>query len=77
MDKETQYPKTWGLRTAAFFARCEGEKIDVHLMNGGQIQIIEGELLGVDTYDIFLKALGGTVMVPKHGVLFILLRDQE
>lgn len=73
MSEKTSPPKVWGLRTPAFFERCEGERITVHLVNGATLQ---GELTGVDTYDLFLQdgdGAGPLVMVPKHAVLFIAL----
>ena len=61
----------WGLRAAAFYERCEGETITVHLVNGEDLR---GELLGVDTYDITLDPGDSRrLLVPKHAVAYVAL----
>jgi len=68
---EKKLIETWGLRAAAFYERCEGETIIVHLMSG---EALRGELLGVDRYDVTLDPGDGTtLLVPKHAIVYVVL----
>jgi len=66
--KTVQY---WGLRSATFYERCEGEDITIHLMIGEELR---GELLGVDRYDVTLASDDGkTLLIPKHAIAYVVL----
>jgi RNA chaperone Hfq len=61
----------WGLRAAAFYERCEGEVVTVHLVNG---EDLAGEIVGVDQYDVVLNPGDGRrLLIPKHAVAYVAL----
>jgi sRNA-binding regulator protein Hfq len=63
MDK---IPQRWGASEALFYAALEGERIEVNLTTG---ESVKGELVGVDTYAIFVKVEEAyTVLVAKHAI---------
>jgi len=70
--KTIQY---WGLRSADFYERCEGEVITIHLMTSEELH---GELLGVDRYDVtFAPSDGKTLLIPKHAIAYVALTEWD
>ena len=47
MSERPKPIERWGLRSAAFYERCEGEMITVRLVTG---EALHGELLGIETW---------------------------
>ena len=58
----------WGTSAARFYARCEGEEVALHLLNGDQLA---GILIGVDKYDVFIERGASVLLIAKHAIAWI------
>ena len=62
-------PRNWGQNQAEYLAALEDQWVKVGFIDG---KSIKGVLTGVDTYDVFVKPVGGPeVMVGKAGLKYI------
>ncbi len=66
--KPEEFPLKWGTSTAKFYARCEGDRITLHLTDG---TTLTGLLVGVDKYDVFIERDTQVILVAKHAVGWI------
>ncbi len=66
----TKIPEKWGTSAAAFFARHEAERLNIHLLSDAKV--VSGILVGVDRYDIFVERDDGVVvLICKHAIQHI------
>jgi len=72
MPKEIQLKRPldeWGTSALQFYAYVENKQIVIHLRSG---QALNGELVGVDTYDLVLERQDSNkVLIPKHAIEWI------
>lgn len=67
-------PDEWGTSAAQFYADVEGKPVIVHLRGS---QVLTGELVGLDTFDLVLKReTGRRALIPKHAIDWIELANE-
>jgi sRNA-binding regulator protein Hfq len=69
-EKKAEKPKrNWGQSQARYLAALEGKQVAVVFADG---KALKGELVGVDTYEIFIKQANGLeVMVSKGAIKYV------
>jgi sRNA-binding regulator protein Hfq len=69
-EKKAEKPKrNWGQNQANYLAALEGKQITVVFADG---KALKGELVGVDTYELFIKQSKGLeVMISKGAIKYL------
>ena len=69
-EKKAEKPKrNWGQSQARYLAALEGKQVAVVFADG---KALRGELVGVDTYEVFIKQANGLeVMVSKGAIKYL------
>jgi sRNA-binding regulator protein Hfq len=69
-EKKVEKPKrNWGQNQANYLAALEGKQITVVFADG---KALKGELVGVDTYELFIKQSKGLeVMISKGAIKYL------
>ena len=69
-EKKVEKPKrNWGQNQAKYLAALEGKQVTVVFADG---KAIKGELIGVDTYELFIKQSNGLeVMISKGAIKYL------
>jgi sRNA-binding regulator protein Hfq len=69
-EKKVEKPKrNWGQNQANYLAALEGKQITVVFADG---KALKGELVGVDTYELFIKQSKGLeVMIGKGAIKYL------
>ena len=60
--------KTWGQTQTQYLRSLQGKRVTIAFLDGKGIQ---GELTGVDTYDIFVRTNDKEVMISKGSIRYI------
>ena len=71
MPKQVQLSRPldeWGTSAAQFYAYVENKTIAIHLRSN---QVLTGELVDVDTYDLVLLRENDKTLIPKHAIEWI------
>lgn len=69
-NEEKKKPKrNWGRSQAEYLAALEGRQVTVVFADG---KALKGELIGVDTYELFVRQANGLeVMISKGAVKYL------
>ena len=69
-EKKVEKPKrNWGQNQANYLAALEGKQITVVFADG---KALKGELIGVDTYELFIRQSNGLeVMISKGAIKYL------
>ena len=68
-NKAEKPKRNWGQGQARYLAALEGKQVAVVFADG---KALKGELVGVDTYEIFIKQANGLeVMVSKGAIKYL------
>ena len=69
-EKKAEKPKrNWGQSQAKYLAALEGKQVTVVFADG---KALKGELIGVDTYELFVKQANGLeVMISKGAIKYL------
>jgi len=68
-EKKKKPKRNWGQNQAEYLAALEGKQVTVVFADG---KALEGELTGVDTYELFIKQSKGLeVMISKGAIKYL------
>ena len=68
-QKQRKPKRNWGYNQAEYLAALEGRQVTVVFADG---KALKGELIGVDTYELFIRQSNGLeVMISKGAVKYL------
>jgi len=68
-EKVEKPKRNWGQSQAGYLASLEGKQVTVVFADG---KALKGELVGVDTYELFIKQANGLeVMISKGAIKYL------
>ncbi len=68
-DKADKPPQTWGKGSHQFYEEHRGKTVLVGVVTD---DVLKGELVGLDTYNIILRLEGGAeVLIPKGNIVYV------
>jgi sRNA-binding regulator protein Hfq len=68
-EKKEKVKRNWGQSQARYLAALEGKEVTVVFADG---KALKGELIGVDTYEVFIRQANGLeVMINKGAIKYV------
>ena len=69
LNQVGQKKRTWGQSQAEYLAALEGNQVTIVFADG---KAMKGELVGVDTYEVFIRQASGLeVMISKGAIKYL------